>query len=62
MVKSREHKVHAKNPPHAADPNKDFKRKGPIYAMIHKPTAWNAIVDKHVSFKEDLHQDLSDDA
>eukprot|EP00957_Ditylum_brightwellii_P182930 13934359-Ditylum_brightwellii.AAC.1 len=53
---------HAKNLPCAADPNKDFKRKGPRYAMIHKPTAQNTNVDKHVSFKEDLHQDLSDDA
>eukprot|EP00957_Ditylum_brightwellii_P156633 11921462-Ditylum_brightwellii.AAC.1 len=52
----------AKNHPCVADPNKGFKRKGPRHAMIHKPTTQNANVDKHVSFKEDLHQDLSDDA
>eukprot|EP00957_Ditylum_brightwellii_P101612 7744454-Ditylum_brightwellii.AAC.1 len=37
----------AKNLPCAADPDKDFKRKGPRYAMIHQSTAWNANVDKY---------------
>eukprot|EP00957_Ditylum_brightwellii_P211125 15365787-Ditylum_brightwellii.AAC.2 len=53
---------HAKNPPCDVDPNKDVKRREPRYPMIPKPAAWNAKVDTRVSFTEDTHQDISDDA
>eukprot|EP00957_Ditylum_brightwellii_P208660 15358404-Ditylum_brightwellii.AAC.2 len=57
-----ENTAHAKNPSCAADPNKDTKRRGPRYPMISKPSAQNANADKYVSFTEDTHQDISDDA